>query len=1069
MVLMMCTVINTSAQDNRQITGKVTSKQGTPLSGASVLVKGTALGTYVKADGKYKLVVPSSAKTLVVKLIGMKSKEISIGQSDEINVVLEDDVMKMNEVVITAVGVEKEKKAVGYAVQDVGGQELSQSHEVNIVQALSAKAAGVQITSSAGVAGASSNIIIRGASSITGDNSPLFVIDGIPIDNSQTGTGSLLASVAYSNRAIDINPDDIASMTVLKGPAATALYGLRASAGAIVITTKRGSAASGDKINITYNTSVGFEQVSQLPEVQSKYSQGIGGKYQGPSTKQSRSWGALIDTLRFDGDTTSKYDKNGNIVGMSDPTAKTRVTPYDNQKNFFNTGTTYTNSLSMSGGSDVGSYYFSFSNLKQNGIVPNNVFNRTTVRISGDSKIASNLRASGSLSYINSGGQRIQQGSNTSGVMLGLLRTPTTFDNANGNGVGSQAADNETSYLYPDSPDRGQRTYRGGGGYDNPFWTVNKNPFNDNVDRVMGNVQLNYVASEWAEVMYRLGGDFYSDRREGAYAIGSANVPAGQIIYHELYNRDINSDIIVTFSKKFNDDLTGTLLVGNNMFVTSGSQLYVQGDQFAAPDFYQVSNTQGQVTNRSIGSKRTAAFYGDLGLNYKSMFYINATLRNEWSTSLPNPTDNSFMYGSGNANFVFTELMDKSDVFSFGKFRASYAVVGKDAPIYSTVTTYNQAGFADGWTSGISFPFSGLVGFTQGDGLGNSMLAPEKTKAIEFGLDLRFFENRLGLDISYYKQNSVDLIIGVPIAASSGYSSIVKNAAEIENKGIEIILTANPINTGNFNWDAQINFAKNTNTVLSLTEGVDNIFLGGFQGASTRAVVGLPYATIYGKGYFRDNNGNLVINTDKTDPNYGFPIIDTKEKAFGSATPDWRMGIRNTFSYEGISLSTLIDIKKGGVLWNGTRSALYYFGTAKDTEVRGQDHTFTGVSGHIDQLGEPVIDGDPVSIQTKLDQRWFTGPANGFVGNNTEDFIEDAGWVRLREITLSYKLPKSWMDETPFSGADISVSGRNLWLSTNYKGVDPETSLTGANNAQGMDYFNMPGTKSYTIALRVNF
>ncbi|MBS1537849.1 MAG: SusC/RagA family TonB-linked outer membrane protein [Bacteroidetes bacterium] len=1073
-VLVICTVLGASAQDNRQITGKITSKQGTPLSGATVLVKGTTIGTYVKADGRYKLMVPASAHTLVVKLLGMKTKEVAIGQSDEINVVLEEDAMNLNEVVVTAVGLEREKKAVGYAVQEVGGRELTQSREVNLVQALSAKAAGVQINSSAGVAGASSNIIIRGASSITGNNSPLFVIDGIPIDNSQqysgnpdNGGNNLLAGVAYSNRAIDINPEDVASMTVLKGPAATALYGLRASGGAIVITTKRGSSSQGDRIDINYNTSIGIDQVSQLPGVQKLYSQGTGGQYRAPNTGNALSWGALIDTLKWD-QGTYRFDKNGNIVGASDPNGKIKVTPYNNLDNFFATGTTYNNSLSMSGGSEGGSYFVSFSNLKQYGIVPNNEFNRTTMKIAGDAKIAASLKASGSLSYMNSGGQRIQQGSNTSGVMLGMLRTPATFDNTNGNGKGQAAADVESSYQFADT--RGQRNYRGGGGYDNPFWTVNKNAFSDDVDRLIGNVQLNYVASEWAEVMYRIGGDFYSDRRDGSFAIGSRTLPQGQVSYDEYYNRDITSDLIVTFNKKINDDITGTLLIGNNVFATSGSQLYVQGDGLVVPDFYHISNTQGQISRESFNSKRTAAFYGDLSLKYKEMLFVNGTLRNEWSTSLPDPLNNSFMYGSGSANFVFTELMDKSDVFSFGKFRLSFAVVGKDAPIYSTVTTYNQGTYGDGWTNGISFPFGGLVGYMEGNTLGSTTLRPEKTNAIEVGLDLKFFENRLGLDISYYKQNSVDQIFSVPVAASSGFNAVLMNAGEMENKGFEVMLTANPINTAGFNWDAQINFAKNTNTVVALTEGVENIFLGGFEGASVRAVAGLPYATIFGKGFLRDANGNLVISNDTNDANNGFPMLDPKEKAFGSATPDWTMGFRNTFSYEGITLSVLLDIKKGGVLWNGTRSALYYFGTSDGTADRGVKKVYSGVTGHLDADGNPVIDGKPNTMEVTLDQSWYSaGRGNGFIGDNTEDFIEDAGWTRLREVTLSYRLPKSIMESTPFSGAEISFSGRNLWLSTNYKGVDPETSLLGANNAQGIDYFNMPGTKTYTFALRVNF
>ncbi|MBK9248274.1 MAG: hypothetical protein IPM69_09240 [Ignavibacteria bacterium] len=419
------------------------------------------------------------------------------------------------------------------------------------------------------------------------------------------------------------------------------------------------------------------------------------GTYRGPATGEALSWGPSMDTLKWD-QGINRFDKNGNIVGASNSAGKIPVTPYDNLNNFFTTGTTYTNSLSMSGGGDAGTYFVSFSNLNQKGIVPQNEFTRSTIKVSGDAKIANNLKASGSLSYMNSGGIRIQQGSNTSGVMLGLLRATPSFDNSNGNGTGQDAADNEDTYQFAD---RTQRNYRGGGGYDNPFWTVKKNVFTDDVDRVIGNVQLNYVVTDWASIMYRIGGDFYSDRRDGSFAIGSRTLPQGQVSYDEHYNRDITSDLIATFSKQVTDDLSATLLIGNNMFSTSGSQLYVQGDALVVPDFYHISNTEGQITRESYGSKRTAAFYGNLNLKYKEMLYVEGTLRNEWSTSLPDPINNSFLYGSISANFVFTELMDQSDVLSFGKFRASYASVGKDAPIYSTVTTYNQGFYSDGWTN----------------------------------------------------------------------------------------------------------------------------------------------------------------------------------------------------------------------------------------------------------------------------------------------------------------------------------------------------------------------------------
>lgn len=1065
LVLLALTASMALAQ-NRTITGKVSSKKGNPIAGVTVLVKGTALGGYTKTDGTYKLVnVPADAKTLIFKMIGMKKKEMNIGTEETIDIAMEEDVLSTDEVVVTAIGLEREKKGLGYSLQTVGGSELSQSREINIVNAISSKVAGVQVTSSAGVPGASSFIRIRGSASLEGENQPLFVIDGVPIDNSQVYSGNpddlqnnLTWGVAYSNRAIDINPDDVASMTVLKGPAATALYGIRAAGGAIIITTKRGSATYGDKVNVSYSGSLSTDEVNKLPELQSKYSQGTGGKYSGPETGQRLSWGAPIENLRYDPNTPNKFNKNGTIVDKNAPGATNPVIPFDNMNNFFQTGKTWTNSLSIAGGSDASTYYFSLSNMSSEGIIPNSEFERTTVKITGDTKITRDFKISGTASYIASGGTRIQQGSNTSGVMLGLGRTPPTFDNTAG-------------YIFSDST---QRSYRGGGGYDNPFWTANKNLFTDDVNRLIGNVQFDYLFTDWFSAMYRLGGDFWSDRRKQHFAIGSATASSGQVFNHQIYNRDINSDLILTFNKKLTPDLDATLLLGHNMFESSTQSVYVQGDGLIIPDFYHISNTAGQLIRESVGKLRRAAIYADIRLNYTDIYFLNATLRNEWSTTLPE-ANNSFMYYSLSGAVVFTEALNiaDNDIMQFGKLRVNYAVVGKDAPIYYTTTTYSQGTYNDGWTDGISFPFGGNVGYMQGDVIGSADLKPEKTSSFEIGADLRFFNNLFGVDVTYYDQTSEDQIFQVPIAGSTGYLSLVSNNGKITNNGIEVVLTATPINSNGFRWDAMLNWSKNTNKVEALAPGVENIDIGGFQGATIRAVVGSPYGTIFGHGWLRDKNGNIIIESDSANAAaegrlVGYPIIDPKEKTFGTATPDWQMGFRNTFSYEGITISALLDIRKGGLMWNGTRGALVFFGTHKDTEIRGTTKVFTGVKGTL--IGDSVVTtGVSNDANVVLDQKWLNEKDGHGFGQNTEDFIEDTGWVRLRELSLSYQLPTSIIDDLPFSGIRVTYTGRNLWLSTDYTGVDPETSNMGAHNAQGLDYFNMPNTRSHTFSLNVDF
>ena len=1071
-VALLFLLFGTLSAQNTQISGKVTSDKGNSISGVSVIVKGTALGTYTKPDGTFKLSVPKSATTLLFRALGWKTIEVELAGKTEFNVKMEEDVILKDEVVVTAIGVERDKKSIGYSVEEVGGKAISEARAVNVVNAITGKVAGVQINNSTGTPGASSYIRIRGATSITGENQPLFVIDGIPIDNSMSysgnpdnGRNNLLDGVAYSNRAVDINPDDVESMTVLKGPAATALYGIRASNGAIVITTKKGTAYVGEKMNVSFTTTLGFDEVNKLPEMQSKYAQGVSGGYRGTGEATMRnyplSWGPEISTLRFDGATTNMWYKDGNIVTADQAPAGAKAVPaYDNLNNFFQTGRDFTNSLSMAGGTEYGSFFLSVSNSSINGIVPRSTFDRSTVRFNGEARISSRVRASGSINYTNSGGTRIQQGSNTSGVMLGLLRTTPTFDNSAG--FGADGYDHTEAYMFADGR---QRSYRGYGGYDNPLWTVNRNQFKDNVDRFIGYAQLNYFVADWLDITYRLGSDIYTDKRFQKFGIYSAAVPAGRVFDHTISSSDINSDLLFNFNYKFTEDLFSKLILGMNHYSSHGKSVYIQGDGLIVSDFYHLSNTQGQFSRESDDKLRRFALFGDLTLDYLEMLYFNGTMRYEMSTTLPEK-NNAFMYGSGNLSFVFTNAFKdifKESPISFGKIRANYAVVGKDAPLYSIYTPFIQGSYADGWVDGISFPYGGYVGFVKGDILGNEELKPESTSSWEFGLNVNLWDGLFDIDFTYYSSYGKDQIFAVPIATSSGYWRQIMNAGEISNKGFELVITSNLYKDEDWKIDLGWNFSKNENMVEKLAEGVDNIFLGGFEGSSIRAVAGKPYGTIFGYGWLR-HNGQVVIDGDPESPDYGFPILDPMEKDFGSANPDWLMGLRGSVSWKGLTLSFLFDIKSGGVIWNGTKGAMYYFGTHKDTEIRGSKKVFDGVI--VDANGNAT----PNNIEVTVDENWLAfNNGNGFYGNNTEDFIEDAGWVRLRELSLSYQLPSSIIEYTPFSDVIVTFTGRNLWLSTDYTGVDPETSLMGAHNAQGIDYFNMPSTKSYIFSLNFKF
>ena len=1056
----------------RAVMGVVTGDDGDALAGASVAVKGAAVGTRTDLNGKYTISVPTGSNVLVFSYTGYTTQEITLGTSNAVDVVLAAGV-QLSEAVVTALGITRDERSLGYAAQVVQSEKIARSGETNIVEALAGKAAGVQVIGSTGMAGASSYLLIRGANSINRDNQPLIVVDGVPIDNSQnrTGDGGSVASVAYSNRAIDINPSEIESVNVLKGASATALYGSQAGNGAILITTKRGKAGK-QKVSVDFSTNIQISEVTQLPGLQTKYSQGLGGKYRAPQSAFSGSWGALIDTLVYDGATDYAWDKNGNIVGQSANPGGKHVTPYDRFA-FFQRGLATQNNIGISAANEFSSVRFSIGYLDQTGIVPNNDFQKLNLGLNADSKLGKYFKISTGVQYINSGGTRIEQGSNTSGVMLGLLRTPATFDNSNGN---SNPADDPTTSSFADGR---QRSFRGYGIYDNPYWTVNNNPLNDKVNRIIGNVGLTWMPTSWLEMTYRPSVDFYSDYRKQFFAIGSATKSGGQVTEDQFNSRIYNLDALATIKPKLGDDFAGSsFTLAHTMYRNRLDRFFSRGDNLVIPGFYDISNASSVSSTPFNNEVRLMRGSAIADIAFRNMLYLCGSYTLEANTTLPKDNGVYGYYGVNGA-FVFSELMDKGGVFSFGKVRASYGLVGLGTTAYGTSTTYNRLVFSDGWTDGITFPFNGVGGFEYGDVLGNSNLKPERRRQWEVGADLRFLKNRIGLDATYYKSRSFDVILQAPITSSTGANNLFLNAAELTNDGIEIVLNLIPVQTRDFNWSIQTNFTKNTNNVEKLAEGVDQVFLGGFTGASTRAVVGTPYGTIFGFGFYKDANGQTVIGED------GFPVLDPSEKAFKSALPDFQIGINNSFSYKGFTLSALLDIKEGGYLWNGTKSALYFFGTAEETgDLRGTTKVFAGNVGEFDSEGNIVLfdhdnnantPGIPKTTgantqEVTLGESWLrTGNANGFFGNNTEDFVEEASWVRLRDVSLAWALPTSWVSKASIQSASISISGRNLWLDTPYTGVDPETNLTGATNAQGLDYFNMPNTKSYSIGLNLKF
>jgi TonB-linked SusC/RagA family outer membrane protein len=1047
----------------QKISGTVTSREEGPLPGVSVSVKGSTNGIITDMNGKYSLSVPDKA-TLVFSYIGMKKQEIVTGSKPVIDVVLEPDVLGLDEVVVTAIGISREKKSLGYAVQDVSGDKINNAETGNVLSAITGKVAGVNITSSAGASGAASFINIRGQNSITGNNQPLFVVDGVPIDNSMDYSGNpddlqnnLTEGYNYSNRAIDLNPDDIKTISVLKGGAATALYGMRAGNGAIIITTKKGSDSNG-KMNISIASSVSVDKVNKLPEMQMMYAQGNNGVY---GTATPNSWGPKISDLRFDGATDYERDKHGALVPASSPTARQDMPAiaYDNPGNFFLPGLTFNNNVSFSGGNNISNFFLSIGNNSSKGIIPRNTFGKTSVKFVGETKMGDKLRISASANYVRSGGDRVQQGSNTSGVMLGLFRCTPTFDNSNGHGSeGYKFAD---AYMYPDgSP----RRYAG---YDNPYWTVNKNNMRDQVDRVISYAFLEYKPFMDFVLSYRIGDDFYSDRRKGHTALLSANLPTGQQEEDFHYNNSINSDLTLNYSKQLFEGFSANATVGQNMYQSYVQQIYNQGNGFVVPDFYHMSATSSQLVRERTTRYRTAAIYADIQFSIRNMLYLGFTGRNEWSTTLPE-NDNSFFFPSGNVGFLFSELpfLKDSKFLSYGKIRASFAKIANHADPYNIINTYTSAQITDGWGNADSFPFNGVAGFTPFNVLANPNIKPEILISREFGLEVKLLKNRVNFDISYYNNQNKDLLISVPITGSTGFNAQYKNAATMENKGIEIMANVIPVSTKDLNWGLTLNFSKNRNMVLSLAPGVTNIELGGFTGSTINVVAGETYGSMFSTSFYKDSQGRVIINDDAESSGYGYPIKDETMKSLGGVAPDWLMGISSDLSYKGIGFTFLFDIKKGGIMWDGTRGRLVGFGVAKSTEHRGETTIFEGVKGHVVD-GEIVTEGKKNDIEAELSQYYYANIGGG-ASPAQEQYVEKTDWLRLREATLSYDMGRL-IKVSFLKRMNLYFTGRNLWLKTPYKGIDPETNLMGAFNAQGLDYFNMPNTKSYVFGVKLDF
>jgi TonB-linked SusC/RagA family outer membrane protein len=1007
----------------RNVTGQVTSAEdGMTLPGVNVIVKGTNQGTVTDIDGNYSISVPEDA-TLVYSFLGFEGREMQVEERSVIDINLEEDLESLDEVVVTSFGIERETKALGYAVQEINAEDISRTKQQNVVSALQGQAAGVQITNSGGAPGQSARIIIRGVNSLdpNADNQPLFVIDGVPMDNSTIESGGTPRGL--SNRAADINPNDIESMNILKGAAATALYGVRAANGAVIITTKKGK--EGD-VRVNVSSGVGFEEVNQYPRFQEVYGQGFGGEYNPDSFWPN--WGPSMEEIR-----------------QIDPNAQF----YDIWRDAMRTGVQYDNSFNISGGNEKATFYASVSNLDQEGILPFSTWGRTTARLSGELKLSEKFTVAGNMSYVVSGGNRVPHDR----FMERLVYNTPNAD--------------ITDYINEDG------TMRSRGGNTNPIYDARFSTFEDEVNRITGNLRFNYNVADWMDLNYLIGTDYFSDSRTGITP-GPLGIEGEQpldsqgfITETRINSRDLNSNLFLTFTRDWGKKFNTTLRVGNDIFEREFERVDATGTDFVIPQFYDLSYTSQISNSQDKRKKRLVGVYGDLNLEYDDMLFLNVTARNDWTSTLP-IGNNSFFYPSVNLGFVFTEAFESPDFFTFGKFRASYAEVGKDTDPYLIGQTY---------TSSEDYPLGGQVGFSRFGRFGDLNLKPERTTAIEFGTDLRFFENRLGLDVTWYKSNSKDQIIPVPVSNTTGFSTFITNAGELENQGVELILRATPVRNENFRWNLTLNASYNKNEVVSIREGIKQIALGnqfGYSGSSAFMILteGEAYGNLYGSSYQR-----LGASEDATHLNEDLPIVigedgfqerNTELLILGNSTPKWIGGIRNDFTYKAFDFSFLIDFRAGVDQYNQYDMFFSAFGISERTLDRNDTRVIEGV----------LADGSPNTQEVWLGQG--VGPDGrdygaGFYRNTyrrlTENFIQDASFIKLRNITLGYNFQDNILGVVDFvKSARISVAANNIILYTPWDGYDPESFSAGAGgNATGFSGLGYPGVQSLFFTFNIGF
>ncbi|MCR8666629.1 SusC/RagA family TonB-linked outer membrane protein [Aestuariibaculum sp. M13] len=1077
LTLLLAFVVQLTFAQEKTISGVVSDNSGLPLPGATVLVKGTATGTSTDFDGKYAIEANQGA-TLVFSFVGYASQEITVGASNTINITLSEDAAALEEVVVTALGIQREKKSLGYAAQEVKGDAVSTVKDINFVNSLSGKVAGIDIQNT-GTMGGSSNVVIRGYSSLYGSNQALFVVDGVPISNINSNTSTQRAGGAgydYGNAAADINPDNIESINVLKGGAATALYGSQAANGVIVITTKKGKQSNG--IGVTVNSSVTFNKYNK--DTFAKYQKEYGAGYwigvyhddfyyddqngNGDEPYVLADWdgsyGAAFDPNRLVYQWDSFYPQLSDTYGVATPWVAGQHDP----SYVFETGATIFNSVFLNGGGEKGTFKLGYTKSDQEGILPNSKIKRDNIDFSASYKLTDKLTATANASYIKTSGKG-RYGTGYDGQ--NFMQTSRQWWQTNVDMKAQKEAymatgDNitwNTSYINYDL----HPIY-----HDNFYWMRYNNYETDLRNRVLGNVNLNYEVNDWLNIFARATLDTYSGNQEERINNGSTSSPSSYSIFNENYTQN-TYDFQLQVDKDLSEKLNLKGILGTNIQRNHYSTLLASTNGGINIDgLWSLSNSANALSapTQVEYTSGVDGYFANVSLGFDNLLFVEGSYRYDVASTLPQ-NDNGYDYYGISGSFLFSELID-SKFMNLGKLRLGYAKTGNAA---SALTLYN--------TFDLNTPVQGEASASLPSTNNNSNLKNEESKEKEIGLEMMFANKRLGFDFSLYDKTSSDLLTNISVTPAIGYTGQWINAGELQNKGIELSLWGSPVKTADFEWRVDVNWAKNKSTVLALPAGLTNLQLASLQEGSINATVGEPYGMIRGSNFVFDDNGNRMINP----ANGRYLVTDSEDENLGTFQPDWKGGINNSFTYKSLSFSFLIDVKHGGNVfsldtWYGMATGLYPE-TAGLNELGNPKRdalTDDASSGGIilpgvlqtgtDADGNPTSDGTPNNVRTSMSN--FAN-ALGYTRAPTALHVYDASFVKLRQVSLTYSLPQNLLKDTFIQSASISAIGRNLWIiDKNIPYSDPEAGLS-SGNVQGYQSGAYPSTKDYGFSVKLQF